>query len=247
MEEPPTERLYNDPSLARFYDRQYGWDADFDYCARLADDAESVLDLGCGTGELAAALAGSRHVAGVDPAAAMLEIARARPGGTRVDWHLDDARSVRLGRRFDLIVLTGHAFQVFLAPSDQKAVLETIAAHLSPDGRFIFDSRNPALRVWETWHGAKDRFVHPDVGAVEKTTDIDYEAQTGIVTYRDTFRALATGDERSAASRIRFTPFEELADLIAAAGLKVERWLGDWQGSDFAADAPEIIPLGRLA
>jgi len=38
----------------------------------------------------------------------------------------------RLGRRFDLVVLTGHAFQVFLTDDDQRAVLSTIAEHLAP-------------------------------------------------------------------------------------------------------------------
>ena len=79
---PPTEdRLYRDPDLAQFYDLENEWAADLDFCAALAADARAVLDLGCGTGLLAAALAEGRDVVGVDPAAAMLEIARRRPGG----------------------------------------------------------------------------------------------------------------------------------------------------------------------
>src|SRR5688572_28616020 len=101
--------LYRNPALAQFYDVANQWGADFDYCVSLASDATSVLDLGCGTGELAAALAQNRKVTGVDPAAAMLDNARGRPGGGNVAWVQADALSVRLGKRFDLIVLTGHA------------------------------------------------------------------------------------------------------------------------------------------
>ena len=140
---------------------------DFAYCLGLAKDAASVLDLGCGTGELAAALAGGRSVTGVDPAAAMLEIARGRPGGEPVTWVVADARSVRLDRRFDLVLLTGHAFQVFLTADDQRAALATIAAHLAPGGRFIFDSRNPDApgRKERTREETLRRIDHPRLGA----------------------------------------------------------------------------------
>lgn len=72
------DRLYQDAELAQFYDLQNGWAADFDFCVKTADQAGSVLDLGCGTGELAASLAGGREVGGVDSAAAMLDVARRR-------------------------------------------------------------------------------------------------------------------------------------------------------------------------
>jgi SAM-dependent methyltransferase len=90
---------------------------------------------------LATSFVDGRTVFGVDPAAAMLDIARRRPGGDKVAWVHADAQSVRLGRRFDLVLLTGHAFQVFLTGEDQKAVFSTIAAHLAPEGRFIFVAR----------------------------------------------------------------------------------------------------------
>ena len=143
------DRLYQDADLARYYDIENGWADDTAWCREMARGCGSVLDLGCGTGLLAADVAqdGAR-VTGVDPALPMLEIARHRPGGERVTWVAADARDVRLGETFDLVVMTGHAFQVFLTRQDRLAVLETIAAHLAPQGRFIFDSRNPDLEEW---------------------------------------------------------------------------------------------------
>ena len=93
------DRLYHDPALADFYDLENGWDRspDFAFCRALAEEAGSVLDLGCGTGELAVALAAGRRVAGVDPAPAMLDIARAKPGAQGVDFVEGDARTLRLG------------------------------------------------------------------------------------------------------------------------------------------------------
>lgn len=241
--------LYQDPRLADFYDIDNGWYDDTRTCLKLAETAASALDLGCGTGLLASAIA-ARGVAvtGVDPAAAMLAIARGREGGARVTWVHGDGRSVRLGRRFDFICMTGHAFQCLLTDEDQLALLKTIAAHLSPQGRFIFDSRNPARREWEEW-GEDDthRFIeHPKHGKVESWNDYAYDETTGIVTY-GTYYRLGNGDLLAAKSQIRFSPQESLARLVEKSGLVVDRWLGDWLGGDYHADAKEIIPLGRLA
>jgi ubiquinone/menaquinone biosynthesis C-methylase UbiE len=51
------DKLRHDPGLVQFYDTENGWAADTRYCQGLAADGQSVLDLGCGTGLLAAALA----------------------------------------------------------------------------------------------------------------------------------------------------------------------------------------------
>ena len=179
------DRLYDDPDLVQFYDLENEGGADFDACLSFAEGARSVLDLGCGTGQLAAALGEGRRVTGVDPAAAMLDVARNRPGGESVDWVKADARTVRLDRQFDLVLLTGHAFQVFLTPGDQAAVLRTIAFHLAPGGRFIFDTRNPNAEEWRQWtpEASGRRLEHPHLGRVEAWNDVERDAATGIVTY----------------------------------------------------------------
>jgi SAM-dependent methyltransferase len=253
QQDPNDDPLYRDPALAQFYDLENGWADDLDYCFGLAADARSVLDLGCGTGQLAARLAegpaGGRTVVGVDPASAMLEVARARTGGDGVTWVQSDAQALRLDRRFDLVLLTGHAFQVFLSDDDQRAALATIARHLAPAGRFVFDSRNPAAQEWREWGPEASRRIlrHPSLGPVEAWNDAAQDPATDIVTYETHYRVVASGALFSASSRIRFTDREVLAARLAEAGLAVERWLGDWRGGAFAPDSREVIPLGRLA
>lgn len=244
--DPISDPLYRDPRLADFYDLENGWGPDFDFCVALAREAKSVLDLGCGTGELTAALAEGREVVGVDPAGAMLAVARRRRGGGNVTWIEGDARNLTLDRRFDLVLLTGHAFQVFLTLEDQAAVLTTIARHLAPGGRFIFDSRNPAFEAWKTWTPEESRreLTHPVFGRAEAWNDAAHDPASGLVTYETHYRIVSSGKRLSATAQIRFTPKEELAELIEAAGLDVERWLGDWQGGAFALNSREVIPLG---
>ncbi|MCY6379699.1 class I SAM-dependent DNA methyltransferase [Hoeflea prorocentri] len=221
--------LYTDPQFAQLYDANFGPErADFDFCKRLAADAGSVLDLGCGTGALLAALSKGRNLTGVDPASAMLEIARQRPGGERVQWVEADARTVRLERRFDLVLLTGHAFQVFLTREDQLSALETIAHHLSPDGRFIFDTRNPSLKSWKRWTPEdRQQIEHPEHGNVETWNNVSEDPATGIVSYETYYRILRTGRTLSTVSQIVFPQKDVLDELLDAAGLAVEQWYGD--------------------
>lgn len=249
----PASDLYADEHLAQFYDVQAAARADFAYCEKLAREAASVLDLGCGTGVLAAriALAGgtSKRIVGADPAKAMLDIACARQGGENVRWVEAGAETLDLDERFDLIMLTGHAFQVFLTSDQQRAVLATIARHLTPTGCFIFDTRNPAFpaRKERTKEETLHQFEHAGQGTVEKWNVSTYDEGSGILTFSNGYRILKTGKTHEAQEQIRYTPKEEVAALIVNAGLAVESWLGDWEGAPFHAEAKEIIPIGKLA
>lgn len=244
------DRLYGDPALARLYDLDNGWGEDREFCLALAGGARHVLDLGCGTGELAIRIATDHGAAvtGVDPAGAMLDLARVKPGAERVRWIKGDARSLRLGQGFDLIVMTGHAFQTLLTREDRALCLATIARHLAPGGRFVFDSRNPAGREWEEWRPeASERCLDdPILGPVAAWNDAGWDATRRIVTYETHYRT-ADGRQLSATSRIAFPPLAELEGAIAVAGLAVECWMGDWTAAPLTPESPEFIPLGGLA
>lgn len=249
MSEREDDPLYRDPELVQFYDVACTARADFEYCYGLVGDGTSVLDLGCGTGDFATSLTGDRVVTGIDPAGAMLNVARKRPGGDKVTWVEADARDVRLEARFDLIILTGHSYQVFLSDDDQRAVLATIAAHLNSDGRFVFDSRNPGFSAPKSRHrddNPRD-LNHPELGQVQAWNQSEYDESAGVLTYENGYRVLETGKDYSAIAKIRYTPKDKLAEMIVEAGLVVDEWLGDWHGAAWTPNSKEIIPVGRLA
>ena len=166
-----------------------------------------------------------------------------------VRWICADARDLDLPHKFDLVLLGGHAFQVFLDGPAQAALLACIARHLSPAGRFIFDSRNPAVREWQDWTPKATLTLrdHPTLGPVESWNDVEWDEATAIATYQTHYRILHTGRVCSARSRIAFPGQAALARAITDAGLVVDHWLGDWSGAAFDATRPEIIALGRIA
>ncbi|QBJ97700.1 class I SAM-dependent methyltransferase [Rhodococcus sp. ABRD24] len=243
------DALYDDPVMASFYDLENGWSSSDAVCLSLAAKSDSVLDFGCGTGTLACAIA-TRHgisVTGVDPAEAMLDLARSKSGSEHVHWVRGDSRTVRLDRRFDLIVMTGHAFQVFLSDDDRMNVLANAARHLADGGRLVFDSRNPARKEWLEWNREESmrQIMHPEHGETMAWNDVDVDERTGIVTYGTHYRPCASDLTYSAHSSIAFPGRDLIAAQIDRAGLQVERWLGDWSGTPYEPDSGEIIPMCR--
>lgn len=148
------DRHYADARLAAIYDACNPPTPDLSFYLDHAGTASTrVLDLGCGTGRLATALAARGHaVVGVDPAAAMLAVARHRAGADRVRWIQGHAQTVVAGGPFDLAVMYGHVFQVFLTDDDLRAVFTNVRRHLSLEGRLAFETRNPLVREWDAWN-----------------------------------------------------------------------------------------------
>lgn len=105
-----SNRAYEDELLAAIYDDDNPDGPDHDYFRELARElsATQITDLGCGTGILTVTMAGpGRIVVGIDPAAAMLERAAARPGGDTVEWRRGTSELIETDSS-DLIVLSGN-------------------------------------------------------------------------------------------------------------------------------------------
>jgi SAM-dependent methyltransferase len=94
----------------------------------------SVLDLGCGTGQLTVPLAGRyARVIGADPSPDMLALARSRAGGAPVAWLLaDDGDVTRLPLLADLDAVTiAQAIHLL----DRMPLFEALAGLMTPRAR----------------------------------------------------------------------------------------------------------------
>ncbi len=180
---------------------------------------------------------------GVDPTSAMLAVARQKPHGHRIEWVQATAQDFRSDRRFDLIIMTGHAFQVLLDDDEVMAALTTVRRHLKPSGQFVFESRNPAIDWATVWNGSEDR-THQGI-RIRETTQVLARAGEHI-----TFELRYQFPDETLVSRseLRFLPRPAIEERLAAAGLLVENVSGDWDSSPFDPTAShEMIFIVRPA
>ena len=239
---------YAEPSLAELYDAFCDGRSDFSFYLPLVMSARRVLDVGCGTGELLRLARDAGHtgrLCGLDPAAAMLQVARSRGD---VEWVLGDLTSVAWDREFDLIVMTGHAFQVLTEDDQLRASLAAVRSALAEDGRFVFETRNPLVREWERWiPGGKGVEIVRD-GTVVRMEHAEIPIADGdLVTFTLTYTSPTWDLPLVSRSMLRFLDVDALASFLSGAGLAIEEQFGDWDRQPLTDASREIITVARRA
>ncbi len=235
-----------------WYDRINTFDFDLPFYRMHALASEGpVLELCCGTGRLTVPLAEAGvDITGVDLSGPMLDRAKqkARDAGVEIPFVLDDIRSFRLDRMFDMVFIPFNSLQGIFDWQDVLVVFEQVKAHLKPGGLFIFDIFNPDFEYMRA------RKEHPvdlfrfdlDDGrpvVIRETCDYDVAAQVNRVTwYFDVAGETFTGglDVRC------FFPQEILA-LVHGAGFEVVEWYGSFDESAFTSDSRKQILVCRHA
>jgi 2-polyprenyl-3-methyl-5-hydroxy-6-metoxy-1,4-benzoquinol methylase len=230
---------YERPELAALYDLESGWSEDRDFYLALAgSEPIRVLEVGCGTGLIARAMARAGHrVTAVDPAAAMIEVGRHAPFGADISWLQGTAQDFAVDHRFDFAFMTGHAFQVLLDDDDIRQSLANVRRHLAPGGIFAFETRNPAL-PWETIF-QDARTLQTEAGPVPVEWNVLW--RRGEIVRFDTHDHLSDGESISE-STLRFLPLDRLAAFLQEAGFVVQSVFGDWDKAPFdPAVSREIV------
>lgn len=219
------DAIFEEPRLAEVYDPLDPDRSDLDAYVALADEfgAESVLDIGCGTGTLACLLAArGLQVVAADPAAASLGVARRKPGAAGVRRLHTDAMDLP-ALQVDLATMTGNVAQVFITDQEWATTLRAVREALRPGGRLVFESRDPARQAWLEWTRDQThrRVLIPGTGPVETWTDLT-GVEGSLVSFRMTFVFGSDGAVLASDSTLRFRGREEMAGSLAAAGLVVE-------------------------
>lgn len=241
------EQQYVDPRLVELYDIENARGADTDFYVQLAAelDAHIIIDLGCGTGQLTRELvSNSRTVIGVDPAPAMLAVARRQQGAERVQWV--EGTSNALGTpAADLVVMTGNVAQVFLDDTEWAATLRDIHAALRPAGHLAFESRNPADQSWERWnrHATYEQIDSP-YGPMECWLEL-VSVGNGRVVFQGHNVFTSTGELVVVNSELRFRSLAELTNSLSEAGFTVEQVYGDWARTPFDGASRAMVFVAR--
>lgn len=95
---------------------------------------ESILDIGCGTGELTAEISETgANIIGIDLSEDMLQQAKQR--FPLIDFRYQDIRELTLSNTFDAVF--SNAVLHWIPKEDQPSVCRNISQALKPNGRFI--------------------------------------------------------------------------------------------------------------
>jgi SAM-dependent methyltransferase len=235
---------------------------DVDFYRRLAAETGGpILEVGCGTGRVATALATDGHeVVGVDLSAPMLRVAEGRrqrldPAvAGRLSFRQADMTTLDLGRDFALIITPSRVFQFALTSEAQLQALGALRSHLRPDGRLVLDLFDPLLDRVVPSEDAPPRggeLVLPTSGnRVTWEVTARYPDPARQLVVEDwTYREIGSSGEvlRTEVERLtlRWSTRSEMRLLFELAGLDVVGDFGDFQGGPPAYGREQVWVLRR--
>jgi ubiquinone/menaquinone biosynthesis C-methylase UbiE len=239
--------------IAEFYDLDlegYGDDLEL-YRELAASEGGPVLELGCGTGRVAAALAAKGvEVVAVDLSPSMLRRARARLEqdglSARVELIEGDMRDLRLDRRFPLVLVPLGGIQHMETTDDVVGVLEVVARHLDAGGRALLDLEAPLPDDFTP--GPQPLVEHwtreLDGSRVTKTVAVEARPALGLreVTWHFDLQATEGGLRRyTERFTLKVITLGELEMAARLAGLEVSGTFGDYDWSPYDDGAERLV------
>jgi len=164
-------------------------------------------------------------VIGVDPAAGSLAVAQAKAGADRVRWLHGDATALPPAQ-VDLATTTANVAQAIVDPADWDSTLRAVRNALRPGGRLVFETRDPAYRVWQRWtRAASFRITEiPGVGAVESWVEVT-EVREPLVDFRQTWVFVSDGAVLTSDSTLRFREQDEVEAALLRHGYVIDEVL----------------------
>ena len=247
---------YSNPDLAALYDVFHAWNSSPQdpFYLDLVMAAGDALDVGCGTGKLHRIAREHGHrgrLVGLDPAGAMLQVGRA--GCEDIEWTLGDLVSGPYDGQaggpfedeFDLVTMSGHAFQVFLTDEQTGANLAGARRALRPGALLAFETRNPAARGWQRWTPEHERRVQAPDGRQAWSVHTLERLEGDLVTFSTAYGIQGWAETGHSRSTLRFPGAGTVNALLAGAGFEVQAQYGSWDRTPLTDTSPEIITLAR--
>ncbi|TCC45579.1 class I SAM-dependent methyltransferase [Kribbella capetownensis] len=233
---------YGDEELVELYDVDNPAGDDHDYFREVADTlgATKVIDLGCGTGLLTRSLVKpGRVVIGIDPSPTMLNFARRQPGADAVTWIDGDASAIAATGDVELVVSSGNTM-MHVSDDDLPSALKSCAGALRSGGVITFESRNPAVRAWESWtrqatYGERDT----PAGHLREWVEVT-EVDGGRVVF-DAHNLFDDGHDAVYTTTVYFRTAEEITAALEAAGFGAVTIQGGWHNEPATRDSRLLI------
>jgi ubiquinone/menaquinone biosynthesis C-methylase UbiE len=126
----------------------YYWKEITNYCNYFSHEDSSVLEIGCGSGDLLAGIAGSKKT-GIDFSEGQIAWAKEKHAGKNIEFILMDANHITLTEKYDFVVISNLIGFV----DDIQSVFEQVQKVCHPNTKIIVQYYNslwePALKFAE--------------------------------------------------------------------------------------------------
>ena len=227
------------------------------YCERLSQEAteretafvvealglqegDRVLDLACGHGRHAVALAQrGMGVTGQDLNEDYLRMARenANREGVEIETVHGDMRRIPFTDEFDAVINMFTAFGYFDSEEEDVRVLDAVATSLKSGGKLLLDTIN---REWVLSNYVQNDW-HTDPNGNTYLEHREFDLVTG--RNRVTFNIVTPDGTRrdSPGHDVRLYTLTELVRLLDAADLRLSTVYGDYDGRPYHIDTPRMI------
>jgi SAM-dependent methyltransferase len=150
---------------------------------KLGAEPRTLLDIACGEGTFAVAMAGRGYaVTGLDQSPDMLTLARekAAAAGLAIDFVEQDMRSLAFDKTFDLVTCWYDSLNYLVRADDLRACYSAVHRALRPGGFFIFDM-NTVYGLGVLWQ-RRPCLVSQDTAEFFEVHRASYDFETNIAT-----------------------------------------------------------------
>jgi SAM-dependent methyltransferase len=247
---------------ARFYDYNPNVPDDVPfYRARLPSPDCSVLELGCGTGRVALALADHcRSIVGIDRSDAMINICKKKLseagfGPSRANVRKGDISDFNLDRQFDVIIAPFRVLQNIESNDRVDGLLMCIRRHLCPRGTCILNAFNPNAdpdTMRRTWCRPEEHLSWEADTKEGRVACFDRRLRLNpepLILYPQlVYRRFADADVKEEAVLdlvMRCYYPDELLDLVSGHGFKVVKTWGGYGDEEYGAGAELVVQFAK--
>lgn len=253
---------------AKYYDLLYAEQSVLDlplYQELAASAHGTVLELGCGTGRVALALAREGHdVVALDNSQPMLEQFQANLAceseKVRSRIKLIEASMVdfNLSELFGLALAPFRAFQHLLTSDEQRRCLVSVAQHLKPGGTYVHNVFNPnleyivkAMQLAPAWQQVSEHSLPEQDGVVRRYVQL--QPQPGLQQHEISWK-YEVYDHQGVLQQtcvdsmvLRWQYRWEAEHLLELCGLEISEAYGGYDKRPLDENAGELIFLCKRA